>query len=166
MTEIVKKFNEIRDIEYRIPLTSIEADSCCGDKMNCAGKMILFKKWLDANSFVSRYRVCDFKWSDLKLPESVSLIRHGDKSTHVYLEIYLNNKWVDVDPTWDFLLRKILPVNDWDGINDCSVAVPILKKYNKKESDDIMKGDFDEGDIVLNGEFYRALNTWLEQNRR
>lgn len=159
MNNLVNKFREIRDIKYQIPLKSEEPDSCC------SGKMKLFKEWLDNNNYISKYRVCGFKWSDLKLPQKISRISHQDESTHVYLEVYLDNQWVDVDPTWDSGLEGILPVNDWEGKSNCEVAVPVLNKYSDQESAQIMKSSFDIEDIQTNGEFYKAFNDYLEQCR-
>lgn len=157
--DIAKKFEEIRDIPYRIPLHSSEPDS------SCSGKMKAFKKWLDNNGYQSRYRVCEFKWSDINLPNEVTEKPHHDLSSHVYLEILVGNTWIKIDPTWDKALASVLPINEWNSQKDMIIAVHPLHVYNEEKSREIMEGTFDESDIEKNGEFYNALNNWLEQNR-
>ncbi|MDD5099091.1 MAG: hypothetical protein PHP35_02000 [Candidatus Colwellbacteria bacterium] len=157
--KLLNKFKEIRDIKYQIPLTRLDIDYCC------SGKMKLFKKWLDDNNYISRYRVCDFKWSDMNLPQKLFNIPHQNESTHVYLEIYINNQWIDTDPTWDIGLKNILPVNDWDGKTNCKIAVPVINKYSDSQSEEIMNGIFDEQDAQANGDFYQAFNNYLKENR-
>lgn len=165
MTEIVKKFFEIRDIEYRIPLTVAEFNQQLDYRLsaNCSVKMILFKRWLDEAGFLSKYRVCEFRWSDLGLPENLIFKPHPDPDLHVYLEIYLNGSWIDVDPTWDKSLQDFLPVNNWDGNSDCSIAVPIIKKYGYEESNKIMNTSFDDDEMRGSVGFYEAFNAWLDQ---
>lgn len=48
------------------------------------------------------------------LPRHVMDVPHEDDSTHVYLEVFVDGKWINVDPTWDPQLRDILPIAEWD----------------------------------------------------
>ena len=162
--EIIQLFTQIRDIPYRIPLSKKEADDCCN------GKAIRLKKALEEIGYECRYRVCEFRWSDLDLPKELLEIPHQDLSTHVYLEVNIDDKWVNVDPSWDSELKAILPVNDWDGKSDTIIAVKPLKLYSLEESAEIMaeseKGQGLEGELGVSGEFFKAFNEYLENNRR
>lgn len=158
----VQLFNSIRDIPYRIPLNSSEEDRCCN------GKVKQLKKLLEAEGYQARYRVCEFKWSDMLLPLFVTAIPHEDFSTHVYLEVFINGKWVVVDPTWDIQIKSILPVNEWDGITDTQIAVTPLKIYSLKKSKKIMeRGELEQPDKywVEDLEFCKSFNQWLESVR-
>jgi len=64
-TYIVKKFKEIRDIPYRIPLSLDEPDNCCSGKSER-----LFKIFTNAG-YQARFRICTCLWSDLSLPAEV-----------------------------------------------------------------------------------------------
>lgn len=159
---IVDMFNKVRDIPYRIPLTSTEEDRCC------SGKMKQLKQMLEQAGYQARYRICEFRWSDIPLPNEVSEVPHEDLVTHVYLEVKINGSWVIVDPTWDSGVKSVLPVNEWDGKSDTQVAVPVLKTYGLKKSLEVIKSENKEvieADLAKNGEFYKAFNSWLEKVR-
>lgn len=159
---IITAFNTIRDIPYRIPLSTAEEDNCC------SGKARRFKKILEDAGYRARYRVCEFQWSDMELPESVRSVPHENQSTHVYLEVLINNQWIDVDPTWDCAIERILPVADWDGQTSTIIAVKSLQLFSHEESKKIMEEeDIEEveEDLKKNGAFYKAFNEWLQNER-
>lgn len=95
MNNTIDIFNTIRDIPYRIPLSSKEKDECC------SGKHIQLKNIFENMGIKSRFRVCSFQWSDMNLPEKITHIPHEDNSTHVYLEVFIENNWKNIDATWD-----------------------------------------------------------------
>lgn len=159
---IVETFNAIRDVPYRIPLSANETDNCC------SGKARRLKAIFDKEGYETRYRVCEFRWSTLGLPESVLRVPHADLSTHVYLEVKIENEWVDVDATWDMAINSVLKANEWDGRSNTTIAVPVFTKYNEEKSEKIMKeetAEIIEKDLQINRGFYKAFNSWLEQNR-
>ncbi len=156
-------FNQVRDIPYRIPLTSKETDK------SCTGKHKQLKSLLEKEGLQVRWRVCSFKWSDINLPVEVSGKAHEDASTHAYLEVLNEKDWINVDATWDNSLSMILPVSEWDGKSNTSIAVSCLKLFSIKESAAIIADENVEvinKDLALNGEFYAAFNEWLENERR
>jgi hypothetical protein len=161
--DIITAFKTIRDMPYRIPLSLGENDTCC------SGKHKLLKDLLTKEGFVVRYRVCSFLWSSFDLPREVSSVFHDDYCTHLYLEVLIDHKWVVVDATWDIGIQKILPVNEWDGKSNTEVAVKPLDIFTPQKSADIMANESDEdilSDLKINGEFYKAFNGWLDQNRK
>lgn len=109
MTELLATFGRVRDIPYAIPLSPSEPDRCC------SGKAKSLKAWLDMRGYDSRYRVCEFRWSDIGLPPEVLAVPHADDSTHVYVEVLVDGRWTILDPTWDSGLASVLPVTEWDG---------------------------------------------------
>lgn len=158
----IEKFEQIRDIPYRIPLGLNEIDDCC------SGKHLSLSIELQKLGYKCKYKVCAFKWSDLKLPEELLATPHEDTSTHVYLEVEIDNVWKVVDATWDSHLSKILPVNTWDGESDTKIAVPALETFSDEKSRFIMDSENQssiESDLKTNGEFYKKFNDWLESKR-
>lgn len=159
----ISTFNQIRDVPYYIPLTLNEKDRCC------AGKHKMLKAKLEEAGLATRYRVCLFCWSALKLPPELLAIPHDDDCTHVFLEIKIDGRWVKVDATWDSGVKKILPVNNWDGRSDTPLAVPAIEIFSPEKSERIMRTGSDEktlADLRVNGRFYQAFNKWLEVNRQ
>ena len=158
----IKAFKIARDIAYRIPLSLDEKDDCC------SGKHKLLKDILEKQGLEVRYRVCSFLWSSIDLPEKVSSVHHDDNCTHVWLEVFINGEWVIVDATWDSGLKNIFHVNEWDGKTNTQIAVKPIKIFSPQKSEDIMNHENDEdilNDLKINGEFYKAFNDWLEEQR-
>ncbi len=160
---ITEEFKKIRDIPYRIPLVPEEPDNCCSGKSNR-----LFEIFKNIGYGV-RYRVCTFRWNDMKLPAELQKIPHEDECTHSYLEVRIENKWVVVDATWDKGLKEIFYVNEWDGKSNTKVAVQAIECFSPKESAEIIQKDATEEaikkDLQKNGEFYKAFNDWLAEIR-
>jgi hypothetical protein len=160
--DIISIFNNIRDLPYKIPLSLNEEDVCC------SGKHKILKDILIKHGYKARYRVCSFQWDSINLPPDILNIPHENFSTHVYLEIFINGKWLDMDTTWDSGLKSIFPINEWDG-NQNIIAVPVIKKFSLKKSQEIMNNEDKEEiikDLKINGEFYKALNNWFTKIRK
>lgn len=155
-------FYKERDIPYRIPLACTEPDHCCSGKHER-----LLQAFKDAG-LEARYRVCWFRWSDLKLPIEVMSVPHDDDCSHVYLEVKTDERWCVVDATWDPGLASILPVNEWSEGADMVVAVPAIKTLSPEDSEVFMKAITPhevESDLDKHREFYRALNNWFNEVR-
>ncbi len=161
---LIKIFQEVRDIAYRIPLSGEEENRCC------SGKAKKLKELLEQEGLQVRYRVCEFRWSDFEnIPSSVSSVPHGNDSTHVYLEVLIDGTWVIVDPTWDKELDHYFEIAEWNGRTDTSIAVKPLAVYEVEKSRSIMEEESKEvieKDLEINGKFYVAFNEWLERVRR
>lgn len=160
---IVEEFKKIRDIPYRIPLSPGESDDCCSGK-----SVRLFNLLRDA-SYNVRYRVCSFRWSDMKLPTKVQDIPHEGESTHSYLEVKIRNEWIAVDATWDKGLKDVFEINEWDGKSNTKVAVPVRECFTLDKSAEYMKESNSSeailDDLRKNGRFYGAFNNWLAEIR-
>jgi hypothetical protein len=160
---IIDEFKIIRDIPYRIPLNYGEEDNCC------SGKSTKLLKVLRDLGFKARYRVCVFLWSDLPLPEDLKKIPHDEDCTHTYLEVFLNDKWAIVDPVWDKGLKNIFHINNWDGRSDTEISLKPVKTFSLEKSLSIMENQTEEvinDDLSRNKTFYKALNEWLESQRK
>lgn len=104
----------------------------------------------------------------MKLPSNLSEVPHEDYSTHVYLEIKVNNQRIIVDATRDLALKNILPTNTWDGQSNTTIAVPPLEIFSPEKSLEIMTNEDNEeilSDLEKNGKFYHAFNKRLAEER-
>lgn len=164
MNKLLEEFYRIRDIPYRIPLSVEEEDVCCSWKMKQ-----LFS-FCASHSIPCRYRVCEFLWSDLALPDEVTSIFHENLSTHVFLEIEVHGEWLCVDPTWDVGLSNILPVNERDSVSSTYFAVKPIRFYDLPTSHTIMTWESSDeemiADLAVHKDFYRALNDWFAEVRK
>ncbi|MBI5803532.1 hypothetical protein HY448_02495 [Candidatus Pacearchaeota archaeon] len=125
--ERIKMFEQVRDIPYYISVGKEKG-------FDCSVKAEMLKKLLDLKS---RSIICEFRWEDLKLPKEILEIYHENPEYHEFLEVYIpeKQKFVIVDPTWDNRLKSILPINEWDGLNNTRIAVPAKKIYSPEESE-------------------------------
>lgn len=125
-------FKSIQQIPYNIPLSLSDEDNCC------SGKMKRLKLAFENLGIPSKYRVCTFRWSEMELPKEVLDVPHEDNSTHVYLEVYIDGSWINIDPTWDPKLSNIFEIADWDGKNSTTIAVKPTHLLDYEESEKIM----------------------------
>lgn len=161
---IVKKFKQVRDIPYRIPLSPSEPDDCC------SGKSIRLLSILKDAGYDARYRICTFLWSSIQLPNEVKSVSHDNNSSHQFLEVKIGKNWRIVDPTWDKGLKSIFTINAWNGKSNTEIAIPVQKLLSPEESVRYIKKVSTEEavlrDLKKNREFYNAFNDWLNKTRK
>ena len=163
MEKLIERFNEIRDLEYGIPLFFGE------ETYNCSSKSMLLKKFLEENWYKINFRVCNFYWEDLKLPEEILKIQHTKKSMHVYLEAEINWNIIILDSTWDIWLKNIFNIPFWDWISSTEIAVKEISRFSLIDSKNIMENinkEEVEEHLEYNREFYRSINEYLGRMRR
>ncbi len=160
--DLATLFRTVRDIPYRIPLTSTQADYSCNGKTSLL-KMVLEYKRVDV-----RPRFCEFRWSDMEhLPDDVRDVHHEEECGHVYLEVKIGSRWYVVDPTWDQRVHRVLPVNEWTGeTKNMKIAVPPRRIYSPKDSLDVFLEEDTKPEEDPDVPFYAAFNEWLEEVRR
>lgn len=168
----VDYFEFVRDIPFRMPLSTGDPDH------TCLRKAIVLKPLLHSVGLKTRHALCRFSSNSLNIPPALKAIPHEDV-THVYLEVFSEEhaRWIAVDPTWDKGLSSKLPVSEWDGKNDTAIGVKPTERLDPIES----QGEFDKfidmpglqkwlelprnSPSKVNGQFYHALNKWVESVR-
>jgi hypothetical protein len=162
--DIIKEFQKIRDIPFRIALSPGESSD------DCLGKADRLFKIFKDYGYAVRYRVCKIKWSTLNLPEEVTKMPHDDNCSHTYLEVKIDGQWKIIDVTWDSGLKNFFPVNEWDDKPDNKLAIPCLECLSPEESLEYIKrittNEAIIADLEENGQFYKAMNEWLEKCRK
>jgi hypothetical protein len=131
----------------------------------CWGKhRKLYQKLLDSGHNV-RFRVCEFLWSEQKIPKEVIALAPTDKDRHLFLEIQIDNKWIRIDCSND---SKLPEYNDWDGKENCKVSVKYTKVLSEKESKDAEILEKKNYHILLPKyiSFHKALNKSLKYIRK
>lgn len=160
----VSIFEKVRDIPYKIPLSLTDEDNCCSGKSDKLFRLLANK------GYKVRYRVCVFSWRQLPIPKNVLAAPHTDKCTHEWVELYLDNRWVILNATWDKKLAPIFTINRWNGKSNTKTAVKPTKIFTPEESLRIVNNDATtaamKADLEKNGKFYKAFNNWLKQVRK
>lgn len=152
MNKIIREFEIIRDIPYSIPLSLTEKDECC------SGKHKMLKSILEKEGFIARYRICSFLWSSMTLPEKVVSIPHMNESSHLYLEVLMDDNWITVDATWDSSIYKNFVISTWDGKSSTNIAVEAIEIFSPEKSADLMENESNDqvlDDLKMNGDFYK-----------
>jgi hypothetical protein len=162
---IIAIFNEVRDIPFRIPVSPKDA------LFDCAGKSIILRERIEKIGIKTRFGVCFFYWDELNLPDKVKNITHDKDCTHTFVEAFINDKWIKLDPSWDNALSKEFKISHFDGENDTILAVKPAGIFDPEKSQKIMKNQEDNynnvitDDLARNGKFYEAINKYLEEIR-
>jgi len=156
--ESIKIFNQIRDLPFHCPESLEDKDYRCWGK-----NRILFEE-LKKNNFEVRFRVCDFLWSEQKIPRGITLKSPKDLDKHLYVEIKIDNKWVLLDCSND---SKLPSYNTWDGKSNCEIAVKYTKIYSPEESKEIEEQEKTEFINNFNQykEFYISMNKFFDKLR-
>lgn len=159
-------FRFVRDIPYYIAVGN-EQD------YSCATKPIMLERLLTLLGLRCQRILCKFAWGSLELPRRILSIPHDEMDTHEFLRVLVpeTKKWVNVDPNWDSGIRNPnLPIAEWDGIHSTKIAVPATYTFSKKESDRINAEEDPpkarRAYLKRNRKFFRAVNKWVETQRR
>jgi len=152
--QATKVFNIIRDIPYQLNVA--QKDTSCSSKAKLLGEL------LTRLGFTVRNMCCIFDWNELPIPQSLAKLatkKFGKINYHFFLAVKIDNRWLNLDPTWDKSLCPPLPLSTWDGKSDAVIAVPAksIRVYKKK---------FKFENRLKSGEFAIIFNNWLAQTRR
>lgn len=169
IAERVRLFRLVRDIPYRIGLSRDDSDYCCMTKAP------LLQTLLGTIGIKSRRIYCRFLWKDSRVPQAIIKKSPLPDCLHEYLEVFVpeKKKWVVADPTWDAGLKAAgFPVSNWNGVAATVLGVKPVKFYSPRKSDAIREqiegyssAEWDKF-FKQNRAFFKAINGWLEDNRR
>lgn len=154
MKNIVKIFNEVRDLPYHCPESLEDKDYRCWGK-----NRILFKALREAG-IETRYRVCDFVWQEQRLPPEISKLAPFSVDKHLFLEARIDNNWVVLDSSND---SGFPSYNKWDGKSNCEIAVRSSRIYDPEESIDLERKEREtfSRDFEKYKDFYVSLNKFF-----
>lgn len=114
--------------------------------------------------YTVRGRVAETSWHTETIPKNISdLLPQDMLVTHFFAEIYEDNKWRIIDPSFQPSLEKYgLTIGSWENGKSCS---PLKKIYTQEESiayqmmwfdPNYQKEFFERG-----GACWSALNKWF-----
>jgi len=156
--DVIQVFNKIRDLPYHCPESLEDNDYRCWGK-----NRLLFQELKNLN-FEVRFRVCDFLWSEQRVPKEITSKSPKDLDQHLFLEIKLNNQWIILDCSND---SKLPSFNIWDGKSHCEIAVKYKKIYSPEESKKLEKQERIEFVKEFNKykELYFLMNKFFDKLR-
>lgn len=131
MNKIIEKFEEIRDLPYEIGPLHEGKDLVKYGRGGCGPKNRYLAKYFHDLGYKVKVCTTPYKWADVEsLPNELRNHSKAQKTgNHVYLKVFIDDKWTLVDASWDKVLSKVFPVNlDWDGRSDQIQATKITKE--------------------------------------
>ncbi|MBU0683579.1 MAG: hypothetical protein ABIH85_04615 [Candidatus Omnitrophota bacterium] len=142
----------------------------------CISKQYVLAAMFQKLQLDVKYYICSFRWKDLNVEFPVRLKNFAEQvpvTYHFACKVFLNEKWVFVDATWDSELKKVnFPVNEkWDGEKSTRNAVNPIEEFTFDSiaeqdlffSEKIMQYSF--SDKLKLSKFSKMLNTWLGEAR-
>ena len=140
--KIIVLAEKVRDIPYGVIGSRTAEDVYLKNMGTCSGKHALLRELylaldLKTQEFVAMHRFANLP---VKFPEHIAeILKRSDiVDPHNFFKLFISDRWVTVDITWDKPLAKIgFPVTEnWDGISDmplCVVAGEIIETNNPGE---------------------------------
>ncbi len=159
---IIKIFEDVRDIPYRLRFSADDND------FSCDGKHRRLAELLIPLGYEVRPRTCLYKWESMPIPQSILKLDPAEFYLHRFLEILIGDRWVRIDVTWDRALGRIFPVNEWDGKSDTAIGVPYVGNIFSPEDSEFPEFDKEKVDANLKKRkiFHEAFNSWLDEIRK
>ncbi len=154
-------FLEIQERPYNC-LPPTPSDTC----NNCFYKGRELIQRLAILGYTVRGRVAETTWKAKGIPKEISDLLPDDLlTTHFYAEIYQDNEWRIIDPSFQPSLKKYgLTIGSWENGKSC---FPLVKVYSQEESIAYQKMWFDEeyqkDFFERGGACWDALNKWFNE---
>src|SRR3989338_3898170 len=136
--KIIKLFEKVRDVPYGDIGSRDPTDVYEKNKGTCSGKHELLKELCKELGIKVKNFIAMHKFNDLKVrfPDEIKKILNTTEiiDPHNFLKIFVGNKWIIVDATWDKNLKDLgFIVNEnWDGKSDMKIAVIPYETFETK----------------------------------
>lgn len=161
--KLIASFEKVQNIPYRLCNYFPEEINENLPFGSCLHKSDLLFRLISKEVYHSRYGVVAFDLLDLPIPKNILgiLNKSGTIRNHRFVEVFLNSRWIRIDPTWPICLKQIgFPVTEkWDGLSDTVlVSTGRLDLRSADETFERHPYDFNERRI-----FYHAFNQWIDE---
>lgn len=156
-------YNEIRDIPYQLGMAPDD------HAPNCLNKGLMLVEKLALYGIAARGRIGEFDWATTPFPPEVTRLWPQDiPATHFFVEVWRDNQWRPLDPSWDAALAKAgFPISDWNGTH-CP-GVSLQRVYSLEEHAAYLDAWEDPARIAdffhRAGPFLKAGEAWLSSIR-
>ncbi|MBD3193397.1 MAG: hypothetical protein GF308_22365 [Candidatus Heimdallarchaeota archaeon] len=184
--KVIKLFQKVRDIPFG-RMGSRDPEVVYEKNMGtCSGKNLLLRELYDelgikTKDMLTLHRFNDLIWFPtesypiLNLPTKLKeILKQGSiYDFHNFVKIYVNDKWIDVDATFDKPLKKygFIINDDWDGKSDMTMCVVGTKKiwdchHKGLEEKERLTALLPEKVQRTRKMFLRQLTDWITERRK
>jgi hypothetical protein len=167
----IKVFEHVRDLPYCCPASGDPAEVLVQGRSSCSGKHYLLGEMFRMLGLPVRHMICTHRFNESPLvfppPMQEMLRRNEIVDLHDYLQISVDDSWIDIDATWERGLREFgFPVNDeWDGKSAMILSVvpedlAIAERDPKRLKEELLS-KLTPRQRALRRQFLEALSRWV-----
>ncbi|HEX7407450.1 MAG TPA: transglutaminase domain-containing protein [Candidatus Binatia bacterium] len=169
----IKVFENVRDIPYCYPASRDPAEVLKQRRGSCSGKHYLLGELFRMLGLRVRHMICTHRFNESPLvfpPPMQEMLRKNEiVDLHDYLQIAVEDTWVDIDATWERGLREFgFPGNDeWDGKGAMLLSV-VADDFAEAERDperlkEELLSKLTPRQRALRKQFLEALSQWVQE---
>jgi len=169
----VAVFERVRDLPYSYPSSRDPAAVLRQGHGSCSGKHYLLGEMFRLLGLPVRHMICTHRFNESPLPfppPMQEMLRKNEiVDLHDYVQIAVNDSWIDIDATWERGLREFgFPVNEeWDGMRPMVLSV-VPEDYAVAERDperlkEELLSKLTPRQRALRKQFLAALSSWIQE---
>ncbi|MBP1686565.1 MAG: transglutaminase protein [Deltaproteobacteria bacterium] len=169
----VQLFEHVRDIPYCYPASRDPGEVLRQGRSSCSGKHYLLGELFRMLGLRVRHMIGRHRFNESPLvfpPEMQETLRKNEiVDFHDYLQIAVDETWIDVDATWERGLRDFgFPVNDeWDGRSAMLLSVVpeevIIAEGDPEKHKEELLSHLTPRQRTLRQQFLEALSKWVQE---
>jgi len=169
----VQLFERVRDIPYCYPASRDPAEVLRQGRSSCSGKHYLLGALFRMLGLRVRHMIGRHRFNESPLvfpPEMQETLRKNEiVDFHDYLQIAVDDTWIDIDATWERGLRDFgFPVNDeWDGQSAMLLSVvpeeSVVAEGDPEKLKEELLSHLTPRQRTLRRQFLEALSNWVQE---
>ena len=166
-------FESVRDIPYCYPSSRDPVEVLRQGSGSCSGKHYLLGEFYRLLGLRVRHMICTHRFNESAIvfpPPMQDLLRKNEiVDLHDYLQLNVEDEWVDIDATWPRNLREFgFPVNeDWDGRSAMLLSVVsedgAVAEGDPERLKEELLSKLTPRQRTLRKQFLEALSGWVQE---
>ena len=166
-------FERVRDIPYAYPASRDPVEVLESGRGSCSGKHYLLGEMYRVLGLKVRHMICTHRFNEAPIvfpPHMQAMLQKNEIiDLHDYLQLSINDAWIDVDATWERGLREFgFPVNEeWDGTKGMLLSVvpedfAVAERDPERLKEELLS-KLTPRQRTLRKQFLELLNDWVQE---
>jgi hypothetical protein len=166
-------FERVRDLPYAYPSSRDPIAVLRQGHGSCSGKHYLLGELFRMLGLRVRHMICTHRFNESPLPfppPMQEMLRKNEiVDLHDYVQISVNEGWIDIDATWERGLREFgFPVNEeWDGTLPMLLSVvsedhTVVQQDPERLKEELLS-KLTPRQRMLRRQFLEALSGWVQE---
>jgi transglutaminase-like putative cysteine protease len=169
-------FEKVRDIPYAYPASRDPVEVLESGRGSCSGKHYLLGEMYRLLGLKVRHMICTHRFNESPIafpPHMQAMLQKNEiLDLHDYLQLAVNDSWIDIDATWERGLREFgFPVNEeWDGKRGMLLSVvpedfAVAERDPERFKDELLS-KLTPRQRMLRKQFLELLSEWVQELKR